>query len=224
MASFSGGSWDLRTPKGGFLVFFRDVPWKIGMKKIPYVSVIAFNRGMVNCWKYYTCLCQSMLRHVDVMDQKRSSFVQWNSAAQYKISYMKISPSKGSSTEMKCQHEASAVERKIYCSSEEKMKRNSACFNMHTLLGLLPLTQASSPWKNKKSQSFKNQTAPCVWVQVTGLVFLMFTSCTYTNWNASYIEWVFKNALASIYPSKCHGKRTFNYSLLQGGKKKSRLN
>lgn len=60
---------------------------------------------------------------------------------------MKISPSKGSSTEMKCQHEASAVQRKIYYSSEEKMKRNSACFNMHTLLGLPPLSQTSSSLK-----------------------------------------------------------------------------
>lgn len=60
---------------------------------------------------------------------------------------MKIIPSKGSSTEMKCQHEASAVERKIYYSSEKKMKRNPACFNMHTLLGLPHLSQTSSHLK-----------------------------------------------------------------------------
>jgi len=60
---------------------------------------------------------------------------------------MKISPSKGSSIEMKCQHEALAVEVKIYYSSEEKMKRNSACVDMHTLLGLPPLSQTSSPLK-----------------------------------------------------------------------------
>lgn len=64
---------------------------------------------------------------------------------------MKISPAKGSSTEMRCQHEASAVERKIYYSSQEKTKRNPSCFNMHTLLVLTLLSQSSSPLEKIKN-------------------------------------------------------------------------
>lgn len=60
---------------------------------------------------------------------------------------MKTSPSKGRNTEIKCQHEASVVERKINDSSEEKMRCNSACFSMHTLLGLPALNQTSYPLK-----------------------------------------------------------------------------
>lgn len=60
---------------------------------------------------------------------------------------MKTSPSKSRNTEIKCQHEASVVERKINDSSEEKMRCNSACFSMHTLLGLPALNQTSYPLK-----------------------------------------------------------------------------